>query len=132
MPNIPNWDVGLVLSWPIFNGPAAARQRASRAREDVQREELELVRYQRTVAIQQAYVNERIAQATLPALERALAAARANYDQVEARFKSGVGNGVELADAEALRTQAEIELALGRFELSRTRVAFGRAIAEEP
>jgi outer membrane protein TolC len=132
VPNVPNWDVGIVVTWPIFNGVTAARQRASRAREDVQREELALVRYQRTVAIQQAYVSERIARATLPALERAVSAARANYDQVEARFKQGVSNGVELADAEALRAQAEIELALGRFELARSRIAFGRAIAEEP
>jgi outer membrane protein TolC len=132
VPNIPNWDVGVVVSWPIFNGPTAARQRASRAREDVQREELGLVRFQRTVAIQQAYVSERIAAATLPALERTVAAARANYEQVDARFKAGVSSGVELADAEALRAQAEIELALGRFELARTRIAFGRAIAEEP
>ena len=132
VPNIPNWDVGVVLSWPIFNGVTVARQRASRAREDVQREELVLVRYQRTIAIQQAYVTERIAQASLPALGRAVRAAQANYDQVEARFKAGVSNSVELADAEALRSQAEIEQALGRFELARSRIAFGRAIAEEP
>jgi len=100
--------------------------------EDVQREELVLVRYQRTIAIQQAYVTERIAQASLPALGRAVRAAQANYDQVEARFKAGVSNSVELADAEALRSQAEIEQALGRFELARSRIAFGRAIAEEP
>ena len=132
VPNIPNWDVGVVVSWPIFSGVTVARQRASRAREDVQREELALVRFQRTVAIQQAYVAERIAQASLPALERAVRAAQANYEQVDARFRSGLSNGVELADAEALRAQAEIELAQGRFELARSRIAFGRAIAEEP
>jgi len=43
---------------------------------------------------------------------------------------SGIGNAVELADAEAVRTNAEIQLALGEFELARARAAFGRAIAE--
>jgi hypothetical protein len=33
--------------------------------------------------------------------------------------------------AEALRTQAEINLIVGRFELARARVQFARAIAEE-
>jgi outer membrane protein len=37
---------------------------------------------------------------------------------------------VELADAEAVRTDAEIQLALGEFDLERARAAFGRAIAE--
>jgi outer membrane protein TolC len=57
-------------------------------------------------------------------------AARANYDQADARFKSGLGTSVELADAEALRTEADIQLALGQFDLARARAAFGRAIAE--
>ena len=46
--------------------------------------------------------------------------------------KAGLGTGVELADAETLRTDAEIQFALGRFEVARARAALGRAIAEEP
>ncbi|MFT3776476.1 MAG: TolC family protein [Minicystis sp.] len=131
-PDVPNWDIGVVLSWPVWSGPIAARARASRAREQVEREEVARVRYERGVAVQQAVLAVRVAQAALPALSRSVEAARDNHAQAEARFKSGLGNGVELADAEALRTQAEIDLALGRFELARARVAFGRAIAEEP
>jgi outer membrane protein len=73
-----------------------------------------------------------VAKSALPGLERAAEAARANYAQFEARFQSGLADAVELADAEALRTQAEINLIIVRFELARARVAFGRAIAEEP
>jgi outer membrane protein TolC len=132
LPNIPNYDVGLVLRWPIWSGPTAARQRASRAREQVRREELAVVRFARSTAVHQTYLAVGVAKAALPALERGVEAARANYDQAEARFRSGLGDAVELADAEALRTQAEIDLIIGRFELARARVAFGRAIAEEP
>jgi outer membrane protein TolC len=66
----------------------------------------------------------------LPGLSRAAQAAQANYAQADARFKAGLGTSVELADAEALRTQAEIQLVLGEFELARARAAFGRTIAE--
>ena len=132
LPNIPNYDVGLVLRWPIFNGPISARERASRAQEQVRREELGVVRFARSTAVQQAYLAVGVARSALPALQRAVEAARANYDQAEARFKSGLGDTVELADAEALRTQAEIDLIIGRFDLARARVAFGRTIAEEP
>jgi outer membrane protein TolC len=131
-PNVPNYDVGLVLRWPIWSGPITARAKASRAREQVRREELGVVRFARGAAVQQAYVGVGVARAAIPALERAVEAARANYDQVEARFKSGLADSVELADAEALRTQAEINLIVGRFDLARARVAFGRSIAEEP
>ncbi len=131
-PNVPNYDVGLVLRWPIFNGPVSARERASRAQEQVRREELGVVRFARSTAVQQAYLAFGVARSAVPALERALEAARANYDQVEARFKSGLADAVELADAEALRTQAEVDLIVGRFDLARARVAFGRTIAEEP
>jgi outer membrane protein len=132
LPNVPNYDVGLVLRWPIFNGPVSARERASRAQEQVRREELGMVRFARSTAVQQAYLAFGVARSALPALERAVEAAHANYDQVDARFKSGLADAVELADAEALRTQAEIDLAVGRFDLARARVYFGRTIAEEP
>jgi outer membrane protein len=131
LPDVPNWDVGVILSWPVWSGPVVARQRASKVREQVERENLSLVRFQRATAIQEAYVRVSVARTALPALQRSVDAAHANYAQAEARFNAGLGNSVELADAEALRTQAEIDLAIGQFELARSRVAFGRAIAEE-
>jgi outer membrane protein TolC len=132
LPDVPNWDVGLVLRWPIFNGPVAARERASRAREQVRREELGVVRFARSTAVQQSYLAVGVARSALPGLERAVEAARANYEQVDARFQAGLADAVALADAEAVRTQAEIDLIIGRFDLARARVAFGRSIAEEP
>lgn len=131
-PDVPNWDVGLVLTWRIFHGPTYAREKASRAREEVERAELDRVRFSRSVSVRQAWIAVNVARAALPALERSVEAARANDAQAEARFKSGLGNSVELADAEALLVQAEIDLASGRFEYARARIAFARAIAEEP
>ncbi|MFO0759776.1 MAG: TolC family protein [Byssovorax sp.] len=131
LPIVPNWDVGLVLGFRIFDGGQSARADASRAREQVRRAEVDGMRQQAIAAAQRAYVAEELARSTLPALGRAREAAVANYAQVEARFKTGLSTGVELADAEALRTEAEIQEALGRFELSRARAALGRAIGED-
>jgi outer membrane protein TolC len=130
IPDVPNWDVGLVLSWPIFDGTVSARQSASRAREQVRREEIALMQHDQTAVIRETYVAVDVARTALPGLQRSVEAARANYAQAEARFKSGLGTSVELADAEALRTEADIQLALGQFDLARARAAFGRAIAE--
>lgn len=131
LPVVPNWDVGLVLGWRLFDGTVLARAEASRAREQVRRAELDGAQQQEVAAAQRAYVAEELARSTLPALSRAREAAVANYAQVEARFKTGLSTGVELADAEALRTEAEIQEALGRFEVARARAALGRAIGED-
>jgi outer membrane protein len=130
LPYVPNWDVGVLLSWPLFDGTVKAREEASRAREAERRQQLDAARYEETATIRAAYTNVEVARATVPALRRALEAAEANYAQADARFRGGLGTTVELADAEALRTDAQIQLALGEFELARARAAFGRAIAE--
>ena len=130
LPSVPNWDVGVVLNWPLFDGVISARTDASRAREQVRKEEIGVVREDSRVSIREAYAAVGVARTVLPGLHRAVDSARANYAQADARFKAGLGTSVELADAEGLRTEAEIRLVLGEFELARTRAAFGRAIAE--
>ncbi|HEX3773871.1 MAG TPA: TolC family protein [Polyangiaceae bacterium] len=130
VPSVPNWDVGAVLSWPLFDGTNSARADAARARERVQRENIGLVREEEHAAVREAYSAVEVARTVLPGLRRAVDAAHANYAQADARFKAGLGTSVELADADALRTEAEIELVLGEFALARARAAFGRTIAE--
>jgi outer membrane protein TolC len=130
VPSVPNWDVGAVLSWPLFDGTNSARADASRARERVERENIGLVREEEHAAVREAYSAVEVARTVLPGLRRAVGAAHANYAQADARFKAGLGTSVELADADALRTEAEIQLVLGEFALARARAAFGRTIAE--
>lgn len=132
LPAVANWDLGLVLSWPFYDGLVTARKEASQAREDTARAVLDERRFAQAALVQKAYFSAEIARSSLPALERALEAARRNQAQAEARFQQGLATSVELADAEGLLTDAEIQLVLGRFELARTRAAFGRAIAEGP
>ena len=130
LPDVPNWDVGLVLSWPLFDGTISARRDAAQATEQVRRDEIDVAREQEVARVRQAYVGVGVARSTLVALENAVLASHANYAQADARFRAGIGNAVELADAEAVRTDAEIRRALGQFELAQSRAAFGRAIAE--
>jgi len=80
--------------------------------------------------VEEAYSDVEAARDALPVLRRALEAAVANYEQASARFSAGVGNAIEMADAEELRTSAEIEAAQGTFEVARARARLGRFIAE--
>ncbi len=130
VPYVPNYDLGLVIEWPIFDGTVTARRDAARSSAEVAREELAVVQNDQVALIERTYTAFQVARSALPGLEEAVTAARANYDQADARFRAGLGTAVELADAEDLRATTEINLALGRFDLAQTRAAFGRAIAE--
>jgi outer membrane protein len=130
LPNVPNWDVGAVFSWPLFDPVVHARAEASHSGEQVRREELHQARFEEVAAIREAYVAVVVAREALPALQQSLEAARANWAQADARFRAGLGTAVELADAEALLADGEINLALGVFDVARTRAVFGRRVAE--
>jgi outer membrane protein TolC len=71
-----------------------------------------------------------VALKAVPGLQVAVDAARANQAQAEARFKAGLGNIVELADAEALLTNAQLQLAVGQFTVARARATLGRVMAQ--
>ena len=130
LPEVPNWDVGLILHWPLYDPVVSARARAAATREQVLLDTLAAVTQDQVAAIQRAYLDAEVAGASLAGLERSVEAAQANYAQAEARWKAGLGTALELADAEYLRTDAEIQLAGGQFALSRARAVLGRLLAE--
>jgi outer membrane protein TolC len=130
LPRVPNWDLGVVLRWPLYDAVNSAQVDASLARESVRAADIDTARLRQIAQVEQAYTAVSVAGAALPALERALQAAQQNYEQADARFKGGLGTVVELSDAEAVRVEADIGLTLGRFDLARARAVLGRAIAE--
>lgn len=132
VPAVPNWDVGVILAWPLFDASSLARVSASREREAQRAAEEGLTRQSLRGGAATAAESFRVTTLALPSLARSVEAAQANHAQAEARFKAGLGSSVELADAEALRLQAEIDLAVGRFEQARARARLSRALAEAP
>jgi outer membrane protein len=130
LPSVPNWDVGVILSWPLFDGVTDARQDAARAIEQVRHDEIDITREVEVARVRKTFAQVEVSRSAIVALQNQVVAARANYDQADARFRAGIGNAVELADAEAVRTDADIQLAIGQFNLASDRAAFGRAIAE--
>ncbi|WP_394823135.1 TolC family protein [Pendulispora albinea] len=130
-PLVPNYDAGIVLSWPIYEPTVRAEAFASERREDAARAAVDVARQRAVAALVRAYENTDLAAASLDALNRGADLARANYTQAETRFQSGLGSSIELADAETLRTEAEVQLAIGKFQLAMARAAVARATSEE-
>ncbi len=130
LPDVANWHLGLVLQWNIFDGTVLARRSAAKAREEAARADLDVARMSVTLGTERAYLDLDAALKALPGLTESVAAAQANHAQAEARFRAGLGNVLELADAETLLTTAQLELAVGQFSVARARAELGRAMGQ--
>jgi len=130
IPAVPNWDALLVVTWPLYDRVVTTRADASQRIEAVRAAELAQVSAQLRTIAERALVALDVQRVALPALQRAVDAASANHAQAEARFNGGLGTAVELSDAESLLTQAQIQLAVGQFQLSSARAELARVLAE--
>lgn len=131
LPSVFNYSAAVVLEWPIYRGITSAQAEASRRKELARLAEVDVARQAATTRAEQAYRSLEETTVALDALARAADAAKANHEQAEARFESGLGTSTELADAETLRIDAEIQLAMGRFEVAVARAVLTRVMSEE-
>jgi outer membrane protein TolC len=119
-PNVQNYALGFTVTFPIFDLPSI------RAKQNVQSANIrrEAARYQQISTDLTAQWNAAVAvlqgarriAANTPAQ---LAAANAATQQATARYQAGLGAVVELADAQRLLAQAEIDDALARLSVWR-------------
>jgi outer membrane protein TolC len=119
-PNVQNYAVGFSVNFPILDLPAIrARQTAQSATIHA-----ETARYQQIATDLRAQWNRAVA--NLRGARRIagntpveVSAARAATQQATARYQSGLGNIDEVAEAQRLLTQAEIDDALARLGIWR-------------
>lgn len=119
-PNTGNWALGMTVTFPVFD---IASIRA-RKREEIYNERAERSRYEQTLQDLTGQMEKarsalagarRVAQNTPIELE----AARVSELQANARYRSGLGTIVEVAETERILTQAEIDDALARLSVWR-------------
>jgi len=130
-PDTPNWLAGLVLSWPALElVTVRARTRVEVAQVEVadarKREVKQAVQAQIDAARQIVDAARKEAANTPIALE----AARDTESQAIARYRSGLAGVVEVAEAQRLLAQAEIEDAVARLSVRRAELLLGRAIGD--
>ncbi len=127
-PNTQNYALGFTVTFPVMDIASIRAQEAGQAATI----RAETARYQQIATDLKAQWNAAVA--TLQGARNVAAntptevrAARAATDQATARYRSGLGNIDELAEAQRLLTQAEIDDALAR--LGVWRALLGVAIA---
>jgi outer membrane protein len=128
LPVVPNWDVGLVLTWPVFDPVQLRRADEYQARADELVAVSAEARQQLLANVRQTYLAATTAREVLTRVERQRDASVAASEQAEARFRTGLGSTLELLEAESFRAEAETELVLAQFDLARTSSALRRSI----
>ncbi len=128
VPDVPNWAAGATVTWSILDIPIVrARSRAATALHGAavaRRDETVLaVKGQLESASAVLAGALRVAKQTAPTL----AAAKTAQEQAVARFRTGLAPVVDVADAQRVLAQAELEDAIARLEVRRALLLMGRA-----
>lgn len=116
------WSVGLNLEVPIFNEPLLGSQVGqAKANVDVasaRRDSIELT-VRREVS--EAVLNLEEAQQRFTATDAGLQSAEENFRLASERYRVGVGNSIEVSEAQRLLVQARAQLLQARFDVELAR-----------
>lgn len=127
-----SWNVGANVNLSIFNGglttAQVGEQKANlsnlRFNEDVLRQNIALEVRQAVLNVQQATESIRVA-------EKGLQQARENMDLADGRYKTGVGNIIELTDAQTSLTSAEASHVQALYSYQTAVAAVEKATAQQ-
>jgi len=95
------WDVGAALSFPIFSGFLTKYQvQEAKANLDVLKANEESLKQTVFLEVQEAYLTLRAAEEAIPTAKLGVEQAKENLEIANGRYVAGVGNPIEVTDAE--------------------------------
>jgi outer membrane protein len=120
-----NVNAGATVNWPLFQGGITnAQADEAQATAAGLRAQMETLEQQVRLDVEQARLGVRATKGVLVASDEVVINARERLRLAEGRYAAGIGNGIELADAQlavssalAQRVQAEYNLAAARAQL---------------
>jgi outer membrane protein len=128
---VPNWAAGAVLSWPFLQGGLTTGQvHEARANLSSIEAQVDALRLQVRVDVEQAQLAVRAAKAGGIAADEALLNAREQLRLAEGRYTGGLGNAIELSDAQVAYTNAAAQLVQAHFNLATARAQLTSAIGK--
>ncbi|MFH1703361.1 MAG: TolC family protein [Nitrospirota bacterium] len=103
------WNIGAALSFPIFSGFLTKYQvEEANANLNVLSANEEALRQTVFLEVQQAYLNIKDAEERIPTAELTVKQAEENFEIANGRYAAGVGNPIEVTDAEVLLSNAKL------------------------
>lgn len=127
-----NLSAGVALTWPIYQGGLTnGRVAEANAQTAVLQAQLDTLRQDLRVAVTQASLAIRAAQAALVAADELVQLAKERVALAEGRYQTGVGNTIELGDAELALRDAETQRVSAEYDLGSARALLHRTLGRE-
>jgi outer membrane protein len=126
-----NWNVGVNLTWPIFQGGLTRGQvREARANVDVASAQLSQAELNVRLEVEQARLTVGSAKVAIDAAKDALENAKERLRLADGRYEAGVGSIIELDDAEVASLSAGAQLVQAEYNLASARAGLLSALGK--
>ena len=127
LPASNNFDVGVIVSWPLFNGFRTDHEVAeAKLHQDAIRRAIDDLRQRIFLQVKSGYLDWQASRERIHRAEQTVAAARAELDLAEKRYETGLGNIIELTDAQRRFTEDEAGYINALAEFSIAKAALDR------
>ena len=122
------WNAGASLSFPLFNGLSTKYQvDEASANVEVLKANENSIRQQIRLDVQQAYLNIQDTTQQISMSDMTVLQARENYDLASGRYRTGVGNPIEVADSIITLNNARANLNTALYNYKTAQAALDKA-----
>jgi len=128
LPAANNFNVGIVITWPIFNSFLTTDQiTETKARQHSVQDAIEDLEQRIILQVQTSFLNWQASLERIERAEKALAASRVELELAEKRYQTGLTNIVELEDAQRYYTYDDAAYANALYGFSVAKAAVDEA-----
>ncbi len=126
-----NYDVGIVITWPLFNGFLTTHQvDEAKLRQHALAEALEDLRQRIYLEVKSALLDQQTAHQRIRQAELTMEVSKAELNLASKRYTTGLGNIIELTDAERFYVQDDAAYVDALYKYSVAEATVGRATGE--
>jgi outer membrane protein len=123
------WNAGTTLSFPLFSGLSTKYQvDEANANLEVLKANEDSIRQSVRLNVQQAYLNVQDTAEQISVAEMTVLQAKENYDLASGRYRTGVGNPIEVADATITLNNARANLNTALYNYKTAQAALEKSI----
>lgn len=123
------WSFGTNLNIPVFNGLLTKNQiKEAKANVDIVKSSLEILKQNIYLQVQQAYISLTQAEKSIPVAELVVKQAKENFELANGRYNVGVGNSIEVNDAEISYNNAQLAYVQAFYDYNLAYINLERAI----
>jgi outer membrane protein len=130
LPAANNFDVGIVISWPIFNSFLTTHQIAeAESQQRAIQSQMEDLRQRLLLQAKTAFLDWQASLQRITRAERTLAASRAELELAKKRYAAGLADIIELEDAQRTYTADDAAYANSLYGFSIAKAVVDQATA---